>query len=164
MSRPQFTSKQRNQIKGYFREIERVDDSMGWGEQYVEHAVRVERKEVESLPIARCLIARYVLCGLENESPYRTHQHPPLQVKDFLFLRPSHLLALQFGMKIYHHAKLEMERYNGKPTPSNRRQWRSHREKLLHACRRIVEVYDEYMDEHYYPASKYGGCADDPAA
>ena len=104
-----------------------------------------------------------MLCGLENESPYRTHKHPPLQMKDILFLRASHLLALQFGMKIYHHAKQEMIRYDGKPTPSNRHSYRSDREELLHACRSIVEVYDEYMHEHYYPASKYGGCADDPS-
>ena len=162
MSRPQFTTKQKNQIKGYFREIERIDETLG-SEGYIDQSLRDERREVESLPIARCLLARYVLCGLENESPYRTHKHPKLEMKDILFLRPSHLLALQFGMKIYHHAKLELARYDGKPTPSNRRSYRADREKLLHACRRIVEVYDDYMDEHYYPASKYGGCSDDPS-
>ena len=142
MSRPQFTKKQINLIKGYFREIERVDETMG-SEGYIDQSLRDERREVDSLPIARCLLARYVLCGLENESPYRTHKHPPLQMKDILFLRPSHLLALQFGMKIYHHAKQEMIRYDGKPTPSNRRSYRSDRKIacMPSHCRGVRRVY-----------------------
>ena len=162
MSRPLFTKKQIQTIKSHYNVLDRIAFSSS--DTDLEQVLRDERREVSSLPIARSLIARYVLCGLQNESPYRTHKHPPLEMKCLLFLRPSHLLALQFGMRIRHHAEQEEIRYEGKPTPLNRHSYRSDLAELVHACTCIVEVYDEYMDKHYYPASTYGGCADDPAA